>query len=104
MDDNGCTKDMNDRGITDGNGCKPTNTFIKANFTSVRHVCGTGGKNIGGNNYKSKKKFNIIVCTRPKGNPPDCKYKSARYNKYIVVACIKRNPVHFVRFLPDESE
>uniref|UniRef100_A0A8C9XYY2 Ribonuclease A-domain domain-containing protein n=1 Tax=Sander lucioperca TaxID=283035 RepID=A0A8C9XYY2_SANLU len=95
------------RRITDCNGnCKPTNTFIEAKFTSVKHVCRAEGENIGGDNYKSKNKFKIVVCKGGRGKPPHCEYNSVRYDdRNIVVGCNeKREPVHFVRVLPDESE
>ncbi|TDH13518.1 hypothetical protein EPR50_G00033360 [Perca flavescens] len=108
MNNNDCTKVMNDRGITDYNGnCKLMNTFIGAPIGTVRDICGTGGQK-----YFNKKKpgvrdlrksrapFNIVVCRLKDATAAPCEYEGAAYNRHIVVACdVKGDPVHFDRFL-----
>uniref|UniRef100_A0A8C9YW70 Ribonuclease A-domain domain-containing protein n=1 Tax=Sander lucioperca TaxID=283035 RepID=A0A8C9YW70_SANLU len=104
MDDDSGTEVIDDRAITDENGnCKLTNTFIKAKFTSVKHVCGTGGQKYINENKpdvnnlrESRAPFNIVVCRLTDATVSPCEYNGADYNRYIVVPCdVKGDPVLF---------
>uniref|UniRef100_A0A3Q2QB40 Ribonuclease A-domain domain-containing protein n=1 Tax=Fundulus heteroclitus TaxID=8078 RepID=A0A3Q2QB40_FUNHE len=89
LDENDCSKVIEERKIQDKNGFKETNTFIIASKEAVTAIC-QGRKS--GENIESKGQFNVVVCTHvDKG-----KYKGERLGyHYIAVGCKDYFPVHF---------
>ncbi|KAK6466777.1 hypothetical protein HHUSO_G35902 [Huso huso] len=95
-----CSEQIKNRKITVKRRCKPRNTFIFANEDDVKAVCRDQGVKIRNTNlYKSKKQFKIVDCKNADRNrrPPNCTYRARNANKYIIVGCNRRLPVHFQR-------
>lgn len=94
-----CNLMMQRRGLTTSS-CKPSNTFIHAQPSSVDAICSHGGTLYNENYYDSSAPFEITACRITGGSQrPPCNYRGRPNLQRIRVACENGVPVHFKGFV-----
>nr|XP_060639022.1 ribonuclease-like [Anolis sagrei ordinatus] len=90
-----CNAMMQRRGMTRPQ-CKSVNSFVHGSKRQITDVCGRAGKPFGNNLRRSNRQFSVTTCRHIGGSTrPPCNYRENRSNRYIVIACRDRRPIHF---------
>ncbi|XP_024069251.1 ribonuclease-like [Terrapene carolina triunguis] len=71
-----------------------TNTFIHATAKDINKVCTTAGLSAGPYRHMSTSFFSITTCTL---NPWSISYTGISANQKIVISCLNRLPVFYVK-------
>nr|XP_060639021.1 ribonuclease-like [Anolis sagrei ordinatus] len=92
---NYCDAMMQKRDLTKPQ-CKEVNSFIHETKNNIIDVCGNGGEPYGDRLRRSKKQFSVTTCKLKGGSTrPPCNYRENKSERYIVIACRDKLPVHY---------